>query len=71
MGETPFYHACRDGQLACAKALAAIEGCDLTTPHNNGTTPLGAAKQKGRKDVVAWLEPIIAQGITKGSAALR
>ena len=71
VGETPFFHACRDGQLAAAQALAAIEGCDLTIPHNNGTTPLDSAKQKGRRDIVAWLEPIIAKGIKKGGAALR
>ena len=54
MGETPFFHACRD---------------DLTLAHKNGTTPLEAARQMGRRDVVAWLEPIVAKGIEKGGAA--
>ncbi len=51
----PFWNACRGGQLAAAQYLLA-HGADLNWPAPwSGQTPLDAAEQTARSDVVSWL----------------
>lgn len=69
MGETPFFHACRDGQLECVRVLVGIEGVDLVKPHNDGTAPIEKARKNGHTAIVDFLEPVLAAGHTKGGEA--
>lgn len=53
-GQTPFFYACREGQLAACKLLAQ-SGTDIDLADREGQTPLYYSIRKGKLDICQYL----------------
>ena len=56
LGLTPLHIACALGHLQAARELVA-RGADVAASSDLGT-PLDAARQEGKAEMVAWLESL-------------